>query len=134
MTLLRTVPDVAPDATNIGCDSPLGTQRGLLLGMGDGVEDRAYLLHVPASYRCAAPVGLLVDFHGTAGDLPEEAYQTDALIALADQRGMIVVRPRSRSLSYDRVRSWSLRTRPLRRSAPRAPPRRTIRSWARRAR
>ena len=85
------------DAPTIPCDSPRGTQHGLVLANGDGVEDRVYWLHVPASYRCDVPAPLLVDFHGTATDTPEEAYQTDALIAFADARGAIVARPRSRS-------------------------------------
>ncbi|MFO0726615.1 MAG: PHB depolymerase family esterase [Myxococcota bacterium] len=59
-------------------------------------EVRSYLLHVPAAYDCSQPLPLLVDFHGTAGDQPEEAYQTDALLALADAEGFIVLRPRSR--------------------------------------
>ena len=44
---------------------------------------------------------MLVDFHGTAGGaLPEEAYQTDALIAFSEAHGVIVARPRSRSEDF----------------------------------
>ncbi len=93
-------PDAGADAAIVGCDAPLGTQHGLVLVTGDGVEDRTYWLHVPASYRCAAGAPLLVDFHGTASDVPEEAYQTDALIAFADANGVIVARPRSRSSDF----------------------------------
>jgi poly(3-hydroxybutyrate) depolymerase len=92
-------PDAAPgtDATTITCtgDEP-GTFGGQVLPMGDGQEDRVYWLHVPPGYACM-PTALLVDFHGTAFDRPEEAYQTDALIAASDREGFIVVRPRSRS-------------------------------------
>jgi polyhydroxybutyrate depolymerase len=94
-------PDAGLDGRPIvGCDAPLGTQHAQTLATGDGVEDRAYWLHVPASYRCESPAPLLVDFHGTSGDLPEEAYQTDALVAFADAHGVIVVRPRSRSSAF----------------------------------
>ncbi len=80
------------------CDAPLGTAHDQVLASGDGNEDRFYFLHVPASYSCAAPAPLLVDFHGTSGgERPEETYQLDALIALAEAKGAIVVRPRSRS-------------------------------------
>lgn len=78
------------------CTAPTGTFHGQTLANGDGKEDRYYLLHVPASYHCE-PMPLLVDFHGTAEDMPEEAYQTDALIEFADAHGVIVARPRSRS-------------------------------------
>lgn len=81
----------------VGCGAPSGTLHAQSLALGDGIEDRVYWLHVPASYDCTAPSPLLVDFHGTAGSDPEEAYQTDALIALSEQRGFIAVRPRSRS-------------------------------------
>ncbi len=95
-------PDAAfPDAPPaVGCDAPLGTKHALTLANGDGLEDRAYWLHVPASYRCESPAPLLVDFHGTASDVPEEAYQTEALIAFADANGVIVARPRSRSAAF----------------------------------
>lgn len=79
------------------CEAPLGTQHDLVLAAGDEQEDRFYFLHVPSGYACE-PAPLLVDFHGTAGGpRPEEAYQTDAVVALAEAEGAIVVRPRSRS-------------------------------------
>src|SRR5690348_15604739 len=76
--------DAGPDAPT--CTAPTGTLHDQMLALGDGVEDRAYWLHVPAGYACT-PMPLLVDFHGTASDQPtppEEAYQTDALIAFSD--------------------------------------------------
>ncbi len=89
----------APDGAPLGCDpaAPGGTLHGQILPAGDGSEDRTYWLHVPPGYVCGTPSPLLVDFHGTASDVPEEAYQTDALIAFADAHGVIVARPRSRS-------------------------------------
>ena len=60
-------------------------------------ETRSYFLHVPPTYDCSAGAPLWVDFHGTAGDRPEEAYRTAELVAVADREGAIVVRPRSRS-------------------------------------
>ncbi len=87
----------SPDAPLATC--PLvGGQHDQKLVLGDGVEDRSYFLYVPPGYHCDEPIGLLVDFHGTAGgDEPEIAYATDELIALADARRFIVARPRSRS-------------------------------------
>jgi predicted esterase len=80
------------------CGAPLGSQSDQVLPLGDGEEDRFYFLHVPSSYDCGEPTPLLVDFHGTAGPpAPEEAYQNEAAIALAEAEGAIVVRPRSRS-------------------------------------
>ena len=93
-------PDASPDATAdapIGCTAPTGDFHVQVLAHGDGIEDRYYWMHVPASYSCVTPSPLLVDFHGTASDMPEEAYQTPALIAFSDAYGVIVVRPRSRS-------------------------------------
>jgi poly(3-hydroxybutyrate) depolymerase len=89
-------PDGAADAAS--CAPTTGTLHDQALALGDGIETRYYWLHVPASYRCDAPAPLLVDFHGTAsGAAPEEAYQTDALIAFSEAHGVIVARPRSRS-------------------------------------
>jgi len=89
----------APDAPGNSCTTATGTLHSQVLALGDGVEDRYYWLHVPASYACE-PTPLLVDFHGTASDQPvppEEAYQTAALIAFSEANGVIVARPRSRS-------------------------------------
>jgi predicted esterase len=90
--------DVWPDTC-----VPLGSYSNVVLPAGDGVEDRSYWLHVPPSYRCDGTGNpLLVDFHGTAGGggptPPEEAYQTEALVAFSDANGVIVARPRSRFL------------------------------------
>ncbi len=93
-------PDAALDAASDGprsCDSERGTLHDRVLPVGD-LETRTYFLHVPSSVDCRTPAPLLVDFHGTAGGTrPEEAYQTDALIAFAEAHGVIVARPRSRS-------------------------------------
>jgi len=79
------------------CDAPGGSQHDVVLTLGDDLEDRAYFIHVPSGYDCS-PTPLLVDFHGTAGGpRPEEAYQTDAVVDLAEAENAIVVRPRSRS-------------------------------------
>src|SRR4051794_29681719 len=83
------MPDAPPPTT---CE-----RSGTLHGQSTVVdgETRYYWLHVPASYRCEAAMPLLVDFHGTAGGAaPEEAYQTDALIAFSEAHGVIVARPR----------------------------------------
>jgi photosystem II stability/assembly factor-like uncharacterized protein/predicted esterase len=78
-----------------GCSGGPGTFHDQTIEV-DG-EVRYYLLHVPDSYRCERAVPLWIDFHGTAGDRPEEAYRTQELIEVADREGVIVVRPRSRS-------------------------------------
>lgn len=87
------IEDAASDATERRCDRP-GTFRGLTFDHGG--ERRAYFLHVPASHRCDAPIGLLVDFHGAySGARPEEAYVSDDAVAVADEEGFILLRPRS---------------------------------------
>lgn len=98
-------PDAASDAGADGdldagaderpCQGTAGTFRDQRFSI-DG-EERAYFLHVPASYECSIPAALLVDLHGTAGDFPEEAYGLDDAVATADRRGFILLRPRSRS-------------------------------------
>lgn len=92
------------------CDAPHGPLHDQGLALGDDEEDRQYFLYVPEGVGCDAPAPLLVDFHGTAGGArPEEAYQLDALIALADAEGAIVVRPRSRSSeegSFGQIYRW----------------------------
>jgi predicted esterase len=79
-----------------------------------GGESRHYYLHVPPGYDCGKPTPVLVDFHGTAegveSDNVEEYYALDAMNAVADQEGFIVVRPRSRSApisgSSDSLYQW----------------------------
>jgi poly(3-hydroxybutyrate) depolymerase len=95
-------PAVEPDAPPVEC-AQTGELHGQTLANGDGVEDRVYWLYVPHAYDCSALMPLLVDFHGTASDQPEEAYQTEALIAFAEQRNVIVARPRSRSSTFNGV-------------------------------
>ncbi len=82
------------DAGALPCDGAPGTWSEQTLVV-DG-ETRFYWLHVPSGYDCAVGLPLLMDFHGTANDRPEEAYRTAELQALADREGFIVVRPRSR--------------------------------------
>ncbi len=91
------------------CDLPTGTLHDQVLSLGDGIDDRAYWLHVPSDYDCASPTPLLVDFHGTAGDSPvppEEANLTDELITFSEAHGVIVARPRSRSSTTDGVATY----------------------------
>jgi len=59
-------------------------------------EERVYLVHVPGGYD-GSPMPLLMDFHGTATSVPEEAYGLAAAIDTADDEGFVLVRPRSRS-------------------------------------
>ncbi len=85
-----------PDASVPHCEAT-GAFANQTLANGDDVEDRTYFLYVPVSYRCDAPIALLVDFHGTAGDpAPEQAYASEDFALLAEQKNAIVVRPRSR--------------------------------------
>jgi photosystem II stability/assembly factor-like uncharacterized protein/predicted esterase len=85
------------DGACVACGDPVGTFRGQSLEV-DG-EDRFYLLHVPASYSCATPMPLLLDFHGTAGDFAEEAYGLEPELELADEEGFLVARLRARPRS-----------------------------------
>lgn len=93
--------DDGDDAVDPRCAAPRGELHAQVLAGGDGVEDRVYWLYVPASYACSQAAPLLVDFHGTAGDEPEVAYQTPAAIAFAEANGVIVARPRSRSRTFN---------------------------------
>ncbi len=83
------------DAGAPPCDGAPGTFREQTLVVGG--ETRYFWLHVPSTYDCAAPSALLMDFHGTAENVPEEAYRTPELELIADRENFIVVRPRSRS-------------------------------------
>src|SRR5262249_16285873 len=70
--------------------------------IGAGGEPRFYFLHVPVEYRCTEPWPVLFDFHGTCDDSvvpPEECYNLDDAVELADNEHFILVRPRSRSNS-----------------------------------
>lgn len=61
------------------------------------LETRFYYMYVPSSYDHATASPLLMDLHGTAGELPELAYGLDAAKAAAEEYGFVLVRPRSRS-------------------------------------
>jgi poly(3-hydroxybutyrate) depolymerase len=101
--LLLACTDDEPSQPDVGephC-AATGALADQTLANGDGVEDRAYFLYVPVEYRCDAPIALLVDFHGTAGEpSPETAYANEDFIALAEEHGVLVVRLRSRSRVY----------------------------------
>jgi poly(3-hydroxybutyrate) depolymerase len=89
------------DTDEPSCDGEAGTFHDLQIDV-DG-EARFYALHVPDAYDCADPWPVLMDFHGTAGAASpgtavEEYYAQDELEAVADDRGFIAVRPRSRYL------------------------------------
>jgi len=80
------------------CDGEAGLFRDQAIEV-DG-EVRRYLLYVPEGYDCAAPIPLLLDFHGTGGsETPEapaeEFYGLDPQLELADEEGFAVLRPRS---------------------------------------
>ncbi len=60
-------------------------------------ETRYYYLYVPSTYSHDRAVPLLVDLHGTASFIPEEAYGLEAARAAAEANGFLLLRPRSRS-------------------------------------
>ncbi len=77
------------------CAGPTGTFfKQTLESQGD---QRVYLLHVPDSYECQDAWPLLVDLHGTATSVPEEAYGLSAAMETADASRFLLLRPRSRS-------------------------------------
>jgi photosystem II stability/assembly factor-like uncharacterized protein/predicted esterase len=93
--------DASPDSS-VPCDenAPRGAQHDQTISVGG--ETRHYFVYIPTSYGCSNAWPLLVDFHGTgAASTPdaavEEYYAQDELVALAEQQGFIVARPRSRS-------------------------------------
>lgn len=61
------------------------------------LETRYYYLYVPPDYTPQEPWPVLVDLHGTATSVPEEAYGLEAARQLASERGYLLLRPRSRS-------------------------------------
>jgi poly(3-hydroxybutyrate) depolymerase/photosystem II stability/assembly factor-like uncharacterized protein len=92
--------DASPDSST-PCDdnAPHGALHAQTLTVSG--ETRYYFVYVPTTYSCAHAWPLLVDFHGTgAASTPdtavEEYYAQDELVALAEQQGFIVARPRSR--------------------------------------
>jgi poly(3-hydroxybutyrate) depolymerase/photosystem II stability/assembly factor-like uncharacterized protein len=87
--------DASSSDAGLACSGLPGTFHAQVLSSGD--EDRVYFLHVPDAYRCGTPWPVLVDFHGTATDTPEEAYGLADATQLADAAGVILLRPRSRS-------------------------------------
>ena len=94
------------------CSGQAGTFHDVPLESGG--ETRHYWLHVPASYACATPSALIVDFHGTGfgqeSDLVEESWATPDLTSASDDLGFIVVRPRSRSAPGDggNIYQWDI--------------------------
>jgi phospholipase/carboxylesterase len=75
--------------------SQLGPRGQLKLGLGG---DRDGLLYVPERYSPAAPMPLAVMLHGAGGSA---ARVFDGLIALAEQRGVILLAPDSRGRTWD---------------------------------
>ncbi len=102
-----------------GCDGAPGTYSDQALTV-EG-EQRAYFLHVPDEYECEAAWPLVIHLHGTVGDYPrpEEAYGLEAMVALADAEGFILVRPRSRSRDWggSQVYQWDINPGDLERNA-----------------
>ncbi len=76
---------------------PLATREFFGQELAVELETRYYYMYVPAGYTHDAPAPMLMDLHGTAGELPELAYGLDAAKAAAEEYGFILVRPRSRS-------------------------------------
>ncbi|MEO6952920.1 MAG: hypothetical protein ABI321_14030, partial [Polyangia bacterium] len=87
-----------PDLLQPQCGGQAGDQHSVAFESGG--ETRYYFLHVPPAYSCTDAWPLLVDFHGTGSGAPtdpvEESWAFDEMIAAADAKGFIVVRPRSR--------------------------------------
>lgn len=79
-------------AVPAACTTPAGTSHAQAIAIAD--TTRFYLLHVPEAARCTLSP-LWLDFHGAAGDVPEEQVATAEAIAEAEAEGTILVRPRS---------------------------------------
>ncbi|MGE0791661.1 MAG: hypothetical protein AB7S26_38655 [Sandaracinaceae bacterium] len=95
-------PDAGIDAgAPLPCDGAPGTYHEQSF-LHDG-EERYYFLYVPSTYRCEDAHAMWVDFHGSYGVVPgarpEEAYTHEDVVALAEELGMILVRPRSRPVN-----------------------------------
>ncbi|MBS2013392.1 MAG: prolyl oligopeptidase family serine peptidase [Deltaproteobacteria bacterium] len=96
------VDPVTPPGTE--CTGKPGTIHEASIDVGG--EARIYELFVPSGFSCAKRWPLLVDFHGAyRGDMPEEAYINDELLDVAESRGVVVARLRSRAAAQGGV-TW----------------------------
>lgn len=94
-------PAPGPSAT---CTGKPGTIHEATIDVGG--EKRIYELFVPSTFTCEKTWPLLVDFHGAyGGELPEEAYINDDLLAVAEKKGVVVARLRSRSAEQSGI-TW----------------------------
>lgn len=71
-----------------------------------GGLERAYLVHVPASYNPATPTAVVLAFHGGGGSMKLQAGDHYGLVAKAESAGFIAVFPNG----YSRLRSGLLAT------------------------
>ena len=97
-------PPVDPPATSAECTGKPGTIHEASIEVGG--EKRVYELFVPSTFACTKPWPLLVDFHGAyGGEMPEEAYINDDLLAVAEKKGVVVARLRSRAAEQNGI-TW----------------------------
>jgi photosystem II stability/assembly factor-like uncharacterized protein/predicted esterase len=94
-------PDGSADAP-MACTGTRGAFHDQSIVVGG--EPRYYFLYVPSTYDCHKAWPLVVDFHGTAFTAPvppEELWNLDDAVAVAEAEGYILLRPRSRSAPSD---------------------------------
>lgn len=56
-------------------------------------KERAYLVHIPASYRSGTPTPVVFAFHGGGGDMRLQAGDHYALVDAAERAGFIAIFP-----------------------------------------
>jgi photosystem II stability/assembly factor-like uncharacterized protein/predicted esterase len=80
-----------------------------------GGTERRFFLYVPTSYDCHRPAPLLLHYHGTVGSQPgepvkpEETWTLEPSVMAAEEKGFILVRPRSLSRTESGLVVWQWR-------------------------
>lgn len=77
--------------------SPLARAGDYRFSIQHGGSQRAYLVHVPASYDPAKPTPVLFALHGGGGNMDYQASDAYGLVAKADNEGFIAVFPNGSS-------------------------------------
>jgi len=72
----------------------------------DGAE-RSYILHLPSQYDGHSPLPLLLAFHGGGGNA-RQLLKSNALAALADREGFILVAPNGSGRFRHRFLTWNV--------------------------
>jgi polyhydroxybutyrate depolymerase len=88
--------------------APLTRPGDYRFSIQHGGSQRAYLVHVPASYDPAKPAPVLFALHGGGGNMDYQASEAYGLVAKADKEGFIAVFPNGYSrLAGGKFATWN---------------------------